>query len=128
MIELCKVGCEVGVYMCVVCNILLCCVVEGILFECLKDVFVGLILIVYFMEYLGAAVCLFKEFVKVNVKFEVKVAVFEGELILVFQIDCLVILLIYEEVIVCLMVIMKEVLVGKLVCILAVVCDVKEAV
>lgn len=84
MIELCKVGCEVGVYMCVVCNILLCCVVEGILFECLKDVFVGLILIVYFMEYLGVVVCLFKEFVKVNVKFEVKVVVFEGELILVF--------------------------------------------
>lgn len=84
MIELRKVGREVGVYMRVVRNILLRRVVEGISFECLKDAFVGSILIVYFMEYSGVVVRLFKEFAKANVKFEVKVVVFEGELISAF--------------------------------------------
>lgn len=80
MIELCKNVCEVGVIMRVVCNILLCCVVEGIEFECLKDVFIGLIFIVFLNEYLGVVVCLFIEFVKVNKEFEIKGVVFEGKI------------------------------------------------
>lgn len=109
-----------GVYLKVVCNILVCCVVEGIVYECLKDVFVGFILIGFFNEYLGVVVCFFKDFVKENKVFEIKVVVFEGVLI---DFEVLVILLIYDEVIVCLMMCMKEVFVGKLVCIIVVVCD-----
>lgn len=103
----------------VVCNILVKCVVEGIDFECFFDLFVGLSLIVFFLEYFGVVVCIFLDFVKKNEKFEVKMVVFEGNVV---DVVMLVILFIYDEVVVCLMSVMKEVFVGKLCKIIEVVC------
>lgn len=127
MIGFCKEVCEVGVYVKVVCNILFKCVVEGIQFDVFNDVFKGLILIVFFNEYLGVVVCIFCEFVKGQDKFEIKVVVFEGQFFVVNQIDVLVSLLIYDEVVLQLMSVIQGVI-SKLVCILVVICDQKEVV
>jgi large subunit ribosomal protein L10 len=127
MTELRKAGREAGVYMRVVRNTLLRRVVKGTQFRCLKDTFVGPTLIAYSMEHPGAAARLFKDFAKVNAKFEVKAAAFEGELISADQIDRLATLPTYDEAVARLMATMKEAAAGKLVRTLATVRDQKEA-
>ncbi|MFA3762768.1 50S ribosomal protein L10 [Yersinia sp. 2544 StPb PI] len=127
MTELRKAGREAGVHMQVVRNTLLCRIVEGTQFECLKDTFVGPTLIAFSSEHPGAAARLFKAFAKDNAKFEVKAAAFEGELIPAAQIDRLATLPTYEEAIARLMGTMKEAAAGKLVRTLAALRDQKEA-
>ncbi|MFB6434535.1 MAG: 50S ribosomal protein L10 [Candidatus Malihini olakiniferum] len=127
MTKLRKAGREAGVYIRVVRNTLLRCVVDGTQFECLKDTFVGPTLIAYSMQHPGAAARLFKEFAKENTNFEIKAAAFKGELISAAQIDRLATLPTYEEAIVCLMATMKEASAGKFIRTLAAVRDQKEA-
>ncbi|MGL9760312.1 MAG: 50S ribosomal protein L10 [Symbiopectobacterium sp.] len=126
MTELRKAGRKAGVYMRVVRNTLLRRVVEGTQFECLKDTFVSPTLIAYSMEYPSAAARLFKEFAKANIKFKVKAAAFEGELISAAQIDRLAMLPTYKEAIARLMATMKEASAGKLARTLAAVRDQKK--
>jgi large subunit ribosomal protein L10 len=127
MTELRKAGREAGVYMRVVRNTLMRRVVDDTQFRCLKDTFVGPTLIAFSIEHPGAAARLFKDFAKVNAKFEVRAAAFEGELIPAAQIDRLATLPTYEEAIACLMATMKEASAGKLVRTLTAVRDQKEA-
>lgn len=77
-------------YLWVVWNILVCIVVEGIEFECLKEILVGLIILVLFMEDFGVVVWMIKDYVKDNDKLEVKVLVIGGVLYGVNEIDRLV--------------------------------------
>jgi len=80
MTELRKAAREAGVTMRVVRNTLLRRAVEGTDFECLQDTFVGPTLIAFSNEHPGAAARLFKDFAKVNDKFEIKGAAFEGKI------------------------------------------------
>ena len=127
MTELRKAGREANVYMRIVRNTLLRRVVKGTTFECLSDTFTGPTLIAFSMEHPGAAARLFKLFAKENVKFEVKAAAFEGELIPAAQIDRLATLPTYKEAIARLMATLKEASAGKLVRTLAALRDIKEA-
>ncbi|KYP97157.1 50S ribosomal protein L10 [Sodalis-like endosymbiont of Proechinophthirus fluctus] len=125
MTELRKAGREAGVYMRVVRNTLMRRVVEGTSFECLKGTFVGPTLIAFSNKHPGAAARLFKDFAKDNANFEVKAAVFEGEVIPASQIDRLATLPTYEEAIARLMSAMKEACAGRLVRTLTVLRDQK---
>ena len=111
MTELRKSAREAGVTMRVVRNTLLRRAVEGTDYECLKDTFVGPTLIAFSNEHPGAAARLFKEFAKVNDKFEIKGAAFEGK---IQDIEFLATLPTYEEAIARLMGTMKEAAAGKL--------------
>jgi len=121
-----KAGREAGVHMHVVRNTLMRRAILDTSFECLKDTFIGPTLIAFSFKHPGTAARLFKEFAKENAKFEVKAAVFEGELILATQIDRLATLLTYEEAISRLMKTIKEASAGKLVRILAALRNQKE--
>ncbi|MFV9997926.1 MAG: 50S ribosomal protein L10 [Arsenophonus endosymbiont of Dermacentor nuttalli] len=127
MTELRKAGREAGVYLRVVRNTLMRRAVEGTTYECLKEAFIGPILIAFSKEHPGAAARLFKEFAKANPAFEIKAAAFEGEFIPATQIDRLATLPTYEEAIARLMSTMKEASAGKLARIMAAIRDQKEA-
>lgn len=118
---------DAGVYMRVVRNTLLRRIVEGTPYECLKETFVGPTLIAFSHEHPGAAARIFKEFAKGNDNFEIKAAVFEGELITAANIDRLATLPTFEEALARLMSTMKEAAAGKLVRTLAAIRDQKEA-
>ncbi|CUX96668.1 50S ribosomal protein L10 [Candidatus Doolittlea endobia] len=126
MTKLRKAGREAGVHMRVVRNTLMQRVVEGTIFKCLKDAFVGPTMIAFSHEHPGVATRLFKSFAKDNANFEVKAAAFEGEVISASQIDFLAALPTYEEAIARLMSIMKDASVGKLVRTLAAMQNRKE--
>ena len=100
-----------GVQMRVVRNTLARRAVEGTAYECLKDSFVGPTLIAFSSEHPGAAARLFKDFAKANVKFEVKAAAFEGEVV---SFELLATLPTYDEAIARLMSVIKEAAAGKL--------------
>ncbi|VAY02482.1 50S ribosomal protein L10 [Arsenophonus endosymbiont of Aleurodicus dispersus] len=127
MTELRKAGREAGVYIRVVRNTLMCRVVEGTTYKCLKEVFIGPTLIAFSKKNPGAAARLFKEFMKENPTFKIKAAYFEGEFIPANQIDRLVTIPTYQEAIARLMSTMKEASAGKLVRIMAAVLDHKGA-
>lgn len=114
---------EAGVWMKVVRNTLARRAVEGTSYESLKDVFVGPTLIAFSTEHPGAAARIFKEFAKTNEKFELKAAVFEGEVV---DVGVLASLPTYDEAIAKLMSVMKEAAAGKLVRTIAAVRDQKE--
>lgn len=114
---------ESGVWMKVVRNTLARRAVEGTAYEPLRDSFVGPTLIAFSNEHPGAAARIFKEFAKSNEQFELKTAVFEGEVV---DISLLASLPTYEEAIAKLMAVMKEAAAGKLVRTIAAVRDQKE--
>ena len=88
---------EAGVYIRVVRNTLLRLAVAGTQYEVLNDVFTGPTLIAFSNDHPGAAARIFKEFAKGQVKFEIKAAAFEGNLIAANQIDVLATLPTYDE-------------------------------
>ena len=112
-----------GVWMKVVRNTLARRAVEGTPFECVKESFVGPTLIAFSSEHPGAAARLFKEFAKTNEQFELKTAVFDGEVV---DVSVLATLPTYDEAIAKLMSVMKEAAAGKLVRTIAAVRDQKE--
>lgn len=114
---------EAGVWMKVIRNTLARRAVEGTSYESLKDAFVGPTLIAFSTEHPGAAARIFKEFAKTNEKFELKAAVFEGEVV---DVGVLASLPTYDEAIAKLMSVMKEAAAGKLVRTIAAVRDQKE--
>lgn len=114
---------EAGVWMKVVRNTLARRAVDGTAYESLKDSFVGPTLIAFSNEHPGAAARIFKEFAKTNEQFELKTAVFEGEVV---DISVLASLPTYDEAIAKLMSVMKEAAAGKLVRTIAAVRDQKE--
>lgn len=114
---------EAGVWMKVVRNTLARRAVEGTSYESLKDSFVGPTLIAFSTEHPGAAARIFKAFAKTNEKFELKTAVFEGEVV---DVGVLASLPTYDEAIAKLMSVMKEAAAGKLVRTIAAVRDQKE--
>lgn len=128
MTELRKSGREISVYMRVVRNTLMRRVVEGTLFECLKDTFTGPTLIAFSNEHPGAAARLFKEFAKTHTEFEVKAAAFEGKMISAAQIDRLATLPTYDEAVMRFMATIKEAAAGKLVRTLAALRAQKESI
>ncbi len=112
-----------GVWVKVVRNTLARRAVEGTAYECLTDSFVGPTLIAFSSEHPGAGARIFKDFAKSNDKFEMKVAVFEGEVV---DINMLASLPTYDEAIAKLMSVMKEAAAGKLVRTIAAIRDQKE--
>lgn len=114
---------EAGVWMKVVRNTLARRAVEGTPYELLTDSFVGPTLIAFSSEHPGAAARIFKEFAKTNEQFELKAAVFEGEVV---DVSVLASLPTYDEAIAKLMSVMKEAAAGKLVRTIAAVRDQKE--
>ncbi|BGI50883.1 MAG: 50S ribosomal protein L10 [Arsenophonus endosymbiont of Ceratovacuna japonica] len=127
MTELRKICRESGVYLYVIRNTLICRIVEGTIYECLKKVFIGPTLIAFSMKHPGVAARLFKEFSKINTEFQIKASSFQGEFIPGNQIDRLATLPTYEEAIVRLILIMKETSIGKLIRIIAALRNQKEA-
>ncbi|WMY95392.1 MAG: 50S ribosomal protein L10 [Arsenophonus sp.] len=125
MTKLRKVCRESGVYLHVVRNTLMCRVLEGTNYGCLKKVLIGPTLIAFSTKHPGTAARLFKEFMKENPIFKIKAAAFEGKFIPGNKIDCLASIQTYEEVIQRLMSVMKEISVGKLVRIMMIICDKK---
>lgn len=122
MIVMCKQVCEIGVFLKVVKNILVLCVVEGIEFVVVQDKLVGLLLYVFLFEEFGVVGCLIKEVVKINDKFKVKVVLIGGEVFLVSYVDVLVLLLICDQVLVMLVCVLIE-LVMMFVCVIKVIGD-----
>ncbi|MFP3014500.1 MAG: 50S ribosomal protein L10 [Arsenophonus sp.] len=127
MTELRKEGRKSGVYLRVVRNTLMHRLIKGTIYECLKEAFVGQILIAFSKKHPGAAARLFKEFKKLNPMFEIKAAAFGEDFIPANQIDRLADLPTFEEAIIRLMLTMKEASAGKLVCVLAAIRDQKKA-
>ncbi|WP_348666484.1 50S ribosomal protein L10 [Arsenophonus symbiont of Ornithomya chloropus] len=121
-----KVCRKSGVYLHVVRNTLIYRAFEGTNYDCLKKVLVGPTLIAFSTKHPGAAARLFKEFIKENPIFQIKAAAFEGEFIAGNQIDRLASLQTYEEVIKSLILIMKEISIGKLIRIMILICDKKK--
>ncbi len=115
---------ENGVWMKVVRNTLAKRAIEGTSVEGLSDSLTGPSLIAFSTEHPGAAARIFKQFAKENEKFELKVAVFEGEIV---DINVLAVLPTYNEAIAKLMAVMKEASAGKLVRTIAAIRDQKEA-
>ncbi|UDG79192.1 50S ribosomal protein L10 [Candidatus Ecksteinia adelgidicola] len=126
MTELRKKARKAGVYMRVVRNTIMRRVVEGTQFQCLKDMFIGPTLIAFSNKHPGSAARLFQEFEKSNINFKIKAAAFEGKLILAAHINHLATLPTHDEVIVRLLVTMKEAIAGKLVRTLAALRDKKN--
>ena len=81
MTELRKQAREAGVWLKVVRNTLARRAVEGTDYECLNDSFVGPTLIAFSTEHPGAGARILKDFAKSNDKFELKTAVFEGQVV-----------------------------------------------
>lgn len=113
--ELRKLVRNVGVYMRVIRNTLLCRIVTGTNFECLRDVFTGPTLIAFSIEHPGTAARIFRSFSKENTTFKIKAAAFNGAVILDNDIDFLANLPTYEEAIIRLMLVIKDASSGKLV-------------
>ncbi|WP_216782536.1 50S ribosomal protein L10 [Candidatus Profftia tarda] len=127
MTHLRKAGRESGVYMRIVRNTLMRRIVEGTSFECLKDSFIGPTLVAFSVEHPGSAARLFKNFMKVNAKFQVKAAVFEDEFIPGEHIDRLATLPTHKEAIAHLIAVIQEASAGKLVRTIAALRDEKKA-
>lgn len=103
---------ENGVWLRVVRNTLAKRALEGTDYECLIDQFVGPSIIAFSHEHPGAGARILADFAKVNEKFEVKAAAFEG---VVTDVNLLASLPTYDEAIAKLMAVMKEASAGKLV-------------
>ena len=123
MTELRKQAREAGVWLKVVRNTLARRAVEGTDYECLNESFVGPTLIAFSTEHPGAGARILKDFAKGNDKFELKTAVFEGQVV---SVDMLASLPTYDEAIAKLMSTMKEAAAGKLVRTLAALREQKE--
>ncbi|CUR53813.1 50S ribosomal protein L10 [Serratia symbiotica] len=117
---------KINVYMRIIRNTLLRRIVKDTSFKCLKDTFIGPTLIAFSYENAGSAARLFKEFSKVNLKFKIKAAAFEGNLISSEKIDYLATLPTYNEAIIKLIITIKEASIGKLVHILYILSNKKE--
>ena len=115
---------EAGVWMKVVRNTLAKRAIEGTSVEILSESLTGPSLIAFSHEHPGAAARILSKFAKENSKFELKVAVFEGEVV---NVDMLATLPTYDEAIAKLMAVMKEASAGKLVRTIAAIRDQKEA-
>ena len=115
---------EAGVWMKVVRNTLAKRAIEGTSVEVLSESLTGPSLIAFSHEHPGAAARILSKFAKENSKFELKVAVFEGEVV---NVDMLATLPTYDEAIAKLMAVMKEASAGKLVRTIAAIRDQKEA-
>lgn len=113
-----------GVFVRIVRNTLARRAVAGTEYECLLESFSGPTLLAFSNEHPGAAARLFDDFSKVQDKFEVKAAAFEGVLT---DVGFLAKLPTKDEAIAQLMMTMKEACAGKLVRTLAAVRDAKEA-
>jgi len=98
---------EADVYLKVVRNTLLKRAVEGTQFEILNDTFKGPTLVAFSNEHTGAAARIFKDFAKEQSDFEIKAAVFDGNLISSENIDVLATLPTYDEAIARLMSVMQ---------------------
>ncbi len=114
---------EAGVWMKVVRNTLAKRAIEGTDYECLNDSLVGPSLIAFSSEHPGAAARIFTDFAKSNEAFELKTAVFDGEIV---DVDMLAKLPTYDEAVARLMSAMKEASAGKLAKTLAAVRDQKQ--
>ncbi|WMY94872.1 MAG: 50S ribosomal protein L10 [Arsenophonus sp.] len=121
-----KICRESGVYLHVVRNTLMRRVFEGTNYDCLKEILSGPTLVAFSTKHPGSAARLFKEFIKDNPIFKIKAAAFEGEFIPGNQIDRLASLQTYEEVIQRLILIMKEISVGKLTRTMMMICNQKK--
>jgi len=107
MTELRKKARESDVYIKVVRNTLLKRAVEGTQFEVLNSIFIGPTLIAFSNDHPGAAARIFKNFAKEQNNFEIKAAVFDGNLISADRIDVLASLPTYNEAIAQLMSVMQ---------------------
>jgi len=114
---------ENGVWLKVVRNTLARRAIEGTDFEGLKDSLVGPSIIAFSTEHPGAGARVLNEFAKGEEKFELKAAVFEGEVV---DVAMLASLPTYDEAIAKLMACMKEAAAGKLCRTIAAVRDQKE--
>ncbi len=114
---------ESGVWLKVVRNTLARRAIEGTDFEGLKDSLVGPSIIAFSHEHPGAGARVLNEFAKGEEKFELKAAVFEGEVV---DVAMLASLPTYDEAIAKLMACMKEAAAGKLCRTIAAVRDQKE--
>ncbi|WMY96653.1 MAG: 50S ribosomal protein L10 [Arsenophonus sp.] len=126
MNKLRKICRESDVYLNVVRNTLMCRALESTSYSCLKKALIGPTLIAFSTKHPGTAARLFKEFRKENPVFKIKAAAFEGKFIPGNEIDSLASIQTYEEVIKRLMLIMKEISIGKLFRILMVIYDKKK--
>ncbi|MFP3036937.1 MAG: 50S ribosomal protein L10 [Arsenophonus sp. ER-BJ3-MAG3] len=127
MTELRKAARESEIYLRVVRNTLMRRIVEGTIYDCLKESFIGPTLIAFSKKHPGAAARLFKEFSKLNSTFEIKAGSFEGEFIPANQIDRLANIPTYEEAIIRLMSTIKEASICKLIRLIAVLRDQKKS-
>jgi large subunit ribosomal protein L10 len=115
---------KAGVYMRVVRNTLARRAVEGTAYECLAETFKGPTLVAFSSEHPGAAARLFQDFAKVQPKFAVRAAAFDGAIV---DASVLAKLPTYNEAIAKLMATMKEASAGKLVRTIAAIRDQKES-
>jgi len=123
MTALRKLARENGVWLKVVRNTLAKRALEGSVYECLNDSFVGPSIIAFSNEHPGAGARILQDFAKQNDKLELKTAAFEGE---ITDIAKLAKLPTYDEAISQLMSVMKEAAAGKLVRTIAAIRDQKE--
>ena len=114
---------ENGVWLKVVRNTLAKRAVEGTDYACLQDSFKGPSIIAFSTEHPGAGARILNNFAKGNDNFELKAAVFEGEIV---DVAMLASLPTYDEAIAKLMMCMKEAAAGKLCRTIAAVRDQKE--
>lgn len=127
MTELRKQARAAGVSIRTVRNTLLRRAVKDTDFEVLTDTFTGPSIVAFSNEHPGAAARLFRDFAKVNQKFEIKGAAFNGEFIKPESIDVLASLPTLEEALARLAGTLKEAAAGKLVRTIKAVADAKEA-
>ncbi len=106
---------ESGVYMRVIRNTLISKSIINTPFECLKDVFVGPTLVAFSTKHPSTAARLLKDFAKENDSFQIKLAVFECKLIPASKIDDLASLPTYEEAIKNLIMLIKNISIGRLI-------------
>ncbi|WP_396588519.1 50S ribosomal protein L10 [Bermanella sp. R86510] len=114
---------ENGIWLKVVRNTLAKRAIEGTEYAALNDCLTGPSLIAFSHEHPGAAARIFTGFAKENENFELKTAIFEGEVV---DVNMLASLPTYDEAIAKLMSVMKEAAAGKLVRTIAAIRDQKE--
>lgn len=121
MTKLRRLGRQEQVYIKIIRNTLMQRIVKNTNFECLKNHFIGSTLVAFSNKHPGMAARIFKKFAQDNNNFKIKLASFEGKILLGPEIDYLATLPTHTEAITQLTLIMKEASIGKFIRILIII-------
>jgi large subunit ribosomal protein L10 len=124
--ELRRSGRKIGVKMSIVQNTLLSLGIQNTSFSCLKKKIKGSTFIAYSTQHPGSGARLFKDFSKINPRFKITGAAFEGKLLSILEINQLADMPTYKEAIIKLLFVLKIASAGKLISILSAIKKQKE--